>query len=73
MNVKTLSIKGMSCMHCSARVEKALNGIDGVSAKVDLESNSAKVFLTKDVSDNTFKEAIDNVGYELVGVKETSN
>ena len=65
---KTLQIKGMSCPHCSARVEKVLNAIDGVEAKVDLESNSAKIKLTKDVSDETMKVAVDSIGYEVVGV-----
>ena len=69
MSEKTILIKGMSCGHCSARVEKALNAIEGVEAKVDLESNSAKLKLTKDVSDETIKAAIDNVGYEMVEVK----
>jgi copper chaperone CopZ len=45
-----------------------LNAIDGVEAKVDLESNSAKVTLTKEVSDETLKTAVDNIGYEVVGV-----
>ncbi len=58
-------------MHCSARVEKALNSIDGVDAKVDLESNSAKVILSKDVSDETFKTVVDNVGYEVVEVSQS--
>jgi len=65
---KTLQIKGMSCPHCSARVEKVLNAIDGVEAKVDLESNSAKIKLTQDVSDETLKIAVDAIGYEIVGV-----
>jgi len=69
MSEKTLQIKGMSCGHCSARVEKALNAIDGVEAKVDLETNSAKVNLTKDISDEVLKTAVDNVGYEVVEVK----
>lgn len=69
MTEKTLQIKGMSCGHCSARVEKALNAIDGVEAKVDLETNSAKVNLTKDISDEVLKTAVDNVGYEVVEVK----
>jgi len=69
MSEKTLQIKGMSCGHCSARVEKALNAIDGVEAKVDLETNSAKLNLTKEISDETLKTAVDNVGYEVVGVK----
>ncbi len=40
----TLKIDGMSCMHCAARVEKALLGVDGVkTAKVDLDNASATV------------------------------
>ena len=68
MSEKTLQIKGMSCGHCSARVEKVLNAIDGVEAKVDLESNSAKLILSKDVSDETIKTAVDNIGYEVTEV-----
>ena len=69
MSEKTLQIKGMSCGHCSARVEKALNAIDGVTATVDLEANSANVTLLKEVSDEALKAAVDNVGYEVVGIK----
>lgn len=68
MSERILSIKGMSCGHCSARVEKALNAIEGVEAKVNLESNSATVNLTKEISDETLKAAVDQVGYEVVGV-----
>ena len=69
MTEKTLQIKGMSCGHCSARVEKVLNAIDGVNAKVDLDSNSAKMIITKEISDEALKTAVDNIGYEVVGVK----
>ena len=69
MTEKTLQIKGMSCGHCSARVEKVLNAIDGVNAKVDLESNSAKLVITREISDEALKTAVDNIGYEVVGVK----
>jgi Copper chaperone len=69
MSERILSIKGMSCGHCSARVEKALNAIDGVEAKVSLESNSATLTLSKEVSDETLKAAVDQAGYEVVGVK----
>jgi len=65
---KTLQIKGMSCPHCSMRVEKVLNAIEGVEAKVDLESNSAQLKLTHDVSDETIKNAVDAIGYEVVDV-----
>ena len=66
---KTLKIKGMSCGHCSARVEKVLNAIDGVEAKVDLESNSAKLTLSRDISDEVIKKAVDDIGYEVVEVQ----
>ena len=69
MTEKTLQIKGMSCGHCSARVEKVLNAIDGVNAKVDLDSNSAKLILTREISDEALKTAVDNIGYEVVGVR----
>ena len=69
MTEKTLEIKGMSCGHCSARVEKVLNAIDGVSAKVDLESNTAKLTLSTEISNEALKTAVDNIGYEVVGVK----
>jgi len=65
---KTLQIKGMSCPHCSMRVEKVLNAIEGVEAKVDLESNSAKLKLSREVSDETIKSAVDAIGYEVVEV-----
>ncbi|MFZ4726418.1 MAG: heavy-metal-associated domain-containing protein [Paludibacter sp.] len=69
MSEKTLIIKGMSCGHCSARVEKVLNAIDGVEAKVDLDKNSATLKLSKEISDETLKTAVDNIGYEVVDVK----
>ncbi len=69
MTEKTLQIKGMSCGHCSARVEKVLNAIDGVNATVDLDSNSAKLIITREISDEALKTAVDNIGYEVVGVK----
>lgn len=70
MTNKTLKISGMSCGHCSARVEKALNNLDGVEAKVYLENNIAKLAITKDVSDETLKKAVDDIGYEVTEITE---
>lgn len=68
MTEKILKIKGMSCGHCSARVEKVLNAIDGIEAKVDLESNSASLKLTKEITDAEIKTAVDNIGYEVTEI-----
>jgi len=67
---KVITINGMSCEHCKARVEKALNAIDGVEAKVDLKKNNAIVSLTTEVSDEVLKNAVNEAGYEAVSVEE---
>ena len=48
---------------------KALNAIDGVTAKVDLEAKTAHIQLSKEVSDETLKNAVTEAGYEVVGLE----
>ena len=61
----------MSCEHCSGRVEKALNSLDGVSAKVELKKNRAVVSLANQaVNDQTLKDAETEAGYEVVSITE---
>lgn len=67
---KIIEINGMSCGHCQARVEKALNAIEGVEAKVDLKKKIAIVDLKKDVDDETLKNAVIEAGYEVVSISE---
>lgn len=67
---KEIAINGMSCGHCQARVEKALNAIPGVEAKVDLKKKIAVVTLTTDVADDVLMNAVQSAGYEPVSVKE---
>lgn len=38
-----LSIGGMTCASCAARIEKKLNRMDGVSASVNYATEKAKV------------------------------
>lgn len=63
----TLTVEGMSCGHCSARVEKALNAIEGVSAKVDLEAKSASVTYPEAVTVDALKAAVTDAGYTVTG------
>lgn len=67
---KLITIEGMSCEHCRAAAEKALNAIDGVSAKVDLKKKQAAVTLKSDVSDEVLKNAVSEAGFEAVGITE---
>lgn len=63
-NMKTvLKVEGMSCGHCSARVQKALVAVAGVTnAEVDLASGTATVEGDFDVA--AAVAAVENAGYE---------
>jgi heavy metal translocating P-type ATPase len=66
---KTMVIEGMACTHCSGRVEKALNALEGVSATVDLAQKTAAITLTGAVSDAALKDAVTAAGYIVVELK----
>lgn len=66
---KTIHIDGMMCTHCTGRVEKALNDLPGVEATVDLDSKSAAVTCTLDVSDDTLRQAVEDAGYHVTGIR----
>lgn len=65
---RRMTVEGMSCGHCSARVEKALNGIPGVMATVNLEEKTAHVEISGDVSDDTLRKAVEDAGYEVTAI-----
>ena len=46
-----MKISGMHCEHCANTVTNALNGLDGVTAKVSLKENSAEDFPTTEKID----------------------
>lgn len=63
METIELKIVGMSCEHCSGRVEKALGAVAGVTAvDVALEPGSATV-TGENVRLEDLVEAIDRVGF----------
>lgn len=66
---KTIHIDGMMCAHCTGRVEKALNDLPGVEATVDLDSKSSAVTCTPDVSDDTLRQAVEDAGYHVTGIR----
>ncbi|MBQ9632488.1 MAG: cation transporter [Lachnospiraceae bacterium] len=66
MNEKNMTIEGMMCEHCQARVKEALEKIDGVeSAQVSHEAGTAVVKLGGEVSDEALTAAVTEAGYEV--------
>lgn len=66
---KKIAIEGMMCNHCSLHVEKALNSIPGVTAKVDLAAKSATVTVSASVSDAVLTKAVTDAGYTVTGIR----
>lgn len=67
---KIIEINGMTCNHCAAGVEKALNAVAGVEAKVDLKKKIAIVELKEHIDDHELANAVKDAGYEAVSIKE---
>lgn len=66
-----VKIKGMMCPHCEAHVKKALEALDGVeSAAPDKDADNAVLTLSKDVSVDAIKAAVEDAGYEFLGMTE---
>lgn len=64
---KTLKIEGMMCPHCEVTVKKTLEAIDGVESV--LASHTAKnavITLSKEVTDDVLKRAVEAQGYTVL-------
>lgn len=67
---KVLTVEGMMCAHCQSHVQKALEGVAGVTAvSVDLEAKKATVEMAEDVADELLAAAVKDAGYEPVDCK----
>lgn len=62
-----LRVEGMTCGHCEMSVQEALDELDGVErAKADRATESVEVTYEEGkVSNDKFKEAIEEVGYTV--------
>ena len=69
--MRQFDVKGMSCAACSARVEKAVSGLDGVaSCNVNLLTNSMSVEGTATTQE--IIQAVERAGYYASGKGEKS-
>jgi len=59
-----LAIDGLTCGACVARVEKALNAVDGATATVSLATERAHVLVPEGVDDEALIAAVRGAGYD---------
>ncbi len=65
---KLITIEGMACGHCAARVKTALEAL-GAKAEIDLANKTAKILCERDITDQEIINTIQNAGYKVISVK----
>lgn len=66
MKETTLTVEGMTCNHCKAAVEGALNELNGVeSATVSLQEHRVDVIHQDSVLLEAMVEAVEEQGYDV--------
>ena len=68
----TLAVKGMSCNSCSARIEKNVGGLEGVSsAKVNFATEIATIeYDSKVIQAEQFPKEIQKLGFEVLSTRK---
>ena len=67
---KVMTIEGMMCVHCEARVKKCLEAVSGVEeAVVSHEKGTAEVTIADGVTDDVLKKAVEDQDYKVTGIE----
>ena len=67
---KTMTIKGMMCGHCEARVKKTLEELEHVTeAQVSHEKGTAVVSMETEVADEVLKKAVEDQGHQVENIQ----
>ncbi len=66
---KIMKIEGMMCEHCEGRVKKVLESIDGVTSAIPShKEGNAIVTMSKEVSDDILKKAVEDQDYKVLEI-----
>ena len=68
----SLTVGGMTCGACAARVERKLNSLDGVEAIVNYATERARVRTTGDVAVEDLVQAVRSAGYSADAIDAES-
>jgi len=69
----SIAIGGMTCGACAARIERRLNGLPGVEARVSYASERARVMLPGDVEPRAVVEQIRSIGFSAGVVDDAAS
>ena len=66
-----LDIGGMTCANCARKVENALNGQEGVLAKVSIASHQATLRTKNPPDERQLRQAVQDPGYVVLRYENT--
>lgn len=66
---KTMIVEGMHCENCEARVQNALNRLEGVAARVSWKKKTAVVAYSAEVADSLLKTTVESMGYKVTEIR----
>ena len=68
---KIVTIEGMMCEHCAAKVEKTLLELENVSkVKVNLKDKTATVYSSQVISNEEINNSISKLDYKVINITE---
>jgi len=67
---RKILVEGMSCSHCVNHVSEALEAIGAKDVEVNLERKLASAEISEDITDDAIKQAIEDAGYDVVGIEK---
>ena len=59
----------MHCENCVKSVTKAINQLEGASAKVSLKEKKAVVSYDRPLDNEKLKKAVENAGFKVVSIE----
>ena len=63
-------IDGMHCQNCKNRIEKHLDELDGVVAKVNLNKKQAVVSIYREIDDSVIRDVIEGLDFTVVSMEQ---
>ena len=63
---KTFQVEGMHCENCKNREKRTINSIDGASCKVNLRKGRVDIKLDREIDDQVFIKAIEDLDFHVV-------
>lgn len=69
METKTVLVEGMTCNHCKANVERAINSLEGVKETVADPATGLVIIKAEELDLDKVKSSVEKIGYTYAGSK----